>query len=441
MKHIYLLSAILILFTLSLPAQEVDLRGHWVGTASYEKQHLVINLDFFEYGGQLVGSCRVPEWEPDMLGTSPIKIAGNKVSFQLSAFGSLILQYDKQFDRLQGQAVNRNGVFDFQFSRVQQPAERQYYNKTFNVPSVGGVIIKGELVIPEKLGKHPVAVIFGDREHGSRHSQRGRALMLARRGIAAFIFDRRGEGESSGDSKNVMFKDMVADGMALVDFVANRENVDPAQIGLIGIGSGGSITPHIAAQKSNIAFLINIAAAVEDTWSQRWHALERQIRTSGQGFNENDIAEAKEYMDLLNNFASTRKGWPQVVKNIEKNYRKKWSAGIKFPKDPNSPEFSWLFRMQNNPASAYKKLTLPVLIFLGEKDNSISPLVNAELAESLLKEAGNQNHKVVILPGAEHNMFIHPDMSKDKTYRWRRMSPSLNPMMFQWLDKQVTKVK
>jgi hypothetical protein len=259
MKRTYILTILLILITtLSLQAQELDIRGHWVGVASYEKQHLVMHIDFFEHGGQIVGSCRIPEWEPDVLGTSAVKVQGTKVSFDLSGFGSLILHYDSSFQRLKGQAVNRNGVFDFQFSKVMQPAEKLYYNKTFNVPSAGGVILKAELVIPEKLGKHPVIIIFGDRDQGSRHSQRGRALMFARRGIATFIFDRRGEGESRGDANKAMFKDLVADGMALVDSVLNREHVDPAQVGIMGIGFGGNITPFIAAQHSSVKFMINV---------------------------------------------------------------------------------------------------------------------------------------------------------------------------------------
>jgi pimeloyl-ACP methyl ester carboxylesterase len=112
-------------------------------------------------------------------------------------------------------------------------------------------------------------------------------------------------------------------------------------------------------------------------------------------------------MDLLNNFAYHPQGLARSSEKYREELSQKWSAQLKFPRNPNSPEFSWLYRMQNNPGAAFKKLTMPVLIFLGEKDNFISPLPNAELAESLLAEAGNNDHKVVIVPGAEHNMFVH----------------------------------
>lgn len=118
------LTLLIILITSMLTAQELDVSGHWEGVVSYEKEHLVIKFDFFKYSNSLVGACRIPEWEPDILGTSPLKVEGKKVSFQLSGFGSVILQYDDKFHRLRGQSVNRDGVFNFQLSKVILPAEK-----------------------------------------------------------------------------------------------------------------------------------------------------------------------------------------------------------------------------------------------------------------------------------------------------------------------------
>lgn len=443
----YLLILISVFFPATLvQAQELDISGHWVGVATYEKQNLVLNIDFFSMNDTMVGACRIPEWEPDMLGTSAVKIEGKKVSFQLSGFGSAILQYDEKFDRLRGQSVNRNGVFNLQLSRVIQPAEKLYYNKTFNVPSSAGAILKAELIVPETMGKHPLAIFFGDKNEGSRHTQRGRALMLARRGIAALIFDRRGEGESNGDVNNVTLNDYVADGLAMIDFAGNRENVDPQQIGLIGFGTGADVVHYLAAQKNDLAFVVNIAGSIEDTWQQRWHALESAMNRAEDQFSTSDYAEAKTYMDLVNTFAATRQGWPEVVKNIEKNSRQKWSLLTELPKNPNSPEFSWLFRFQSNPAEKLPLIKNPYLALFAELDTSLAASVNAELAGDLLAKAAHPDYQAVIIPGAEHNMFIHQisgnGKSKDPAaYRWRRVSPIFNPLLLQWLEKHVTKVR
>lgn len=268
--------------------------------------------------------------------------------------------------------------------------------------------------------------------------------MLARRGIAALIFDRRGEGNSSEDAKNVLFKDLVADGVAIADFTSRLENVDPAQVGIMGFGAGANITPFIAAQSTNVAFIVNVGGSSMDTWQRRWYALENLMNNSEEKFGDRDYVEAKMYMDLLNNFAKTRKGWPELVKNMEQSQRKKWAALVRFPNNPNSDEFSWLFRFQNDPSASLKTIKIPFLAIYGEKNKNLAYKADSQKLNSLMTEAANPDFQLALLPGADHRMFIHID-GKDKDgkggFRWRRVAPGFNQLLLGWLDKHVSKVK
>jgi len=94
--------------------------------------------------------------------------------------------------------------------------------------------------------------------HGASEGTRDSALyghlhkLLPPTGIGVVTFDRRGEGESSGEPTRGRFDLQVEDALAVIDAV------DAKLVGLWGISQGGWIGPLAAA--SEVAFLVLIAS-------------------------------------------------------------------------------------------------------------------------------------------------------------------------------------
>ena len=106
--------------------------------------------------------------------------------------------------------------------------------------------------VPSKNGAAVIA--FPGRSGPRAHTR-----MLARHGYGVLLFDRRGEGESEGDS-NLYGWGGDRDILAAVDYLQTRPEVDPARIGGIGLSVGGELMLQAAAETDELAAVVSEGA-------------------------------------------------------------------------------------------------------------------------------------------------------------------------------------
>src|SRR3990172_4571340 len=121
-----------------------------------------------------------------------------------------------------------------------------------------GLRLSGILRCPRERGKPgalPV-VVFAHGWGSSKRSQRNLAIAdaLVREGIAAFLFDFSGHGESEGDQRSVTLEDQIDDLRCAIDCVQAREGLGP--IGVAGSSSGGAVALEGAATDARIRALV-----------------------------------------------------------------------------------------------------------------------------------------------------------------------------------------
>jgi len=97
-------------------------------------------------------------------------------------------------------------------------------------------------------------IVFPGRKTPQVH-----ARLLARHGYGVLLFDRRGEGESDGDS-NMFGWGGERDIHAAVEFLKDRPDVDPGRIGGIGFSVGGELMLEAAAGNPDIAAVVSEGA-------------------------------------------------------------------------------------------------------------------------------------------------------------------------------------
>ena len=104
----------------------------------------------------------------------------------------------------------------------------------------GDVSLARRLVKPEGAGPWP-AVIW---THGSGRQTRDadfyrdRAYLLAQRGAASLIYDKRGVGESTGDP-DATLDELADDAVAGVMYLRNRPDIRTDRVGIGGFSQGG----------------------------------------------------------------------------------------------------------------------------------------------------------------------------------------------------------
>ncbi len=117
--------------------------------------------------------------------------------------------------------------------------------------------LAGELLLPDGAGPHP-AVTFAHGWGSSKASPRNRAVAEALRGagIATFLFDFTGHGESEGIQEESTLSQQAADLCAALDVLQALDDIDARCLGVVGASSGGAAALRFAAGDPRVRALV-----------------------------------------------------------------------------------------------------------------------------------------------------------------------------------------
>jgi fermentation-respiration switch protein FrsA (DUF1100 family) len=132
---------------------------------------------------------------------------------------------------------------------------------------VEGIPISGQLYLPESETPYAmVCVCHGipDRRHDP--GERGYPLLaeqICGAGLAAFVFNFRGTGESGG---NFDLLGWTRDLRAIIDYLWSLPEVDKSRLALLGYSGGAAVSMYVAADDRRISCLAACACPAEFTF-------------------------------------------------------------------------------------------------------------------------------------------------------------------------------
>ena len=257
---------------------------------------------------------------------------------------------------------------------------------------------------------------------------------MARRGIATLIYDKRGVGMSTGNWKQSTFEDLADDAVAAVHFLQRQANVNPRQVGIYGHSQGGTIAPLIATRSRDVAFVIAAAAIGMPVYQQDLFRTRNDLRSAG--FSQDEIDQAMNLYSVWLNVARTGMGHEQLKVQVETDQSQKWFKYVAPP-----PDESWLWKWyppvgNYNGVPLWEKVTVPVLLLYGERDENTpvpESIVNIERA---LTRAGNKDYTFVMLPRAAHDLTVGPQAGEP--FEWRRLAPGISDLLVAWASARTS---
>jgi alpha/beta superfamily hydrolase len=95
---------------------------------------------------------------------------------------------------------------------------------------------------------------------GNRRSTLRHAEMLVRHGYGVLVYDPRGSGNSEG-TVNSYGWGWEKDAAAALDFLAERDDVEPGRVGALGLSTGADIAIDIAARRQAVKAVVADSAA------------------------------------------------------------------------------------------------------------------------------------------------------------------------------------
>ncbi len=311
-------------------------------------------------------------------------------------------------------------------------------------PGMGGVSLAGTLLIPaHKQGTRVPGVVIvagsgpvdrdGNTPDGfttNLYSQI--ANLLAQQGIASLRYDKRAIGASTPIPmpKNpqqptpqelkamqdfVAWKNFVGDARASLTYLQQQPEIDPARTALIGHSEGSVIVGQIGAAQQGLAYppaalvLISAPGRPLDVVlrEQIAHQLERQP----------SIPEAfvlSKYDEIIASLKATGKPSDAAFADLKSNPQvpPQFTQGLMALFPPYLDEF-WQGELQVDPAASIKHYPGPVLVLQGAKDIQVFANEDTPLLDSALKSRTPDDHQVVIVPNASHNMKFVKDPATD----------------------------
>jgi pimeloyl-ACP methyl ester carboxylesterase len=398
-----------------------------------------MSADFVRTNGVLAGTYDIPDLVVYNEAFGEIKDAPPQLRLTLK-LGTFPMTVHSNVFEMTGINTNWNPPVSLHLKRIVKISPPDFSREALFVTN-GSLVLAGELVKPAQPPPWPAILIV----HGSGPQSRRDAFysfwgrFFADKGIAVFLYDKRGVGASSGDFKKATFDELASDVIAAAGLLEKRTDLRKNAIGAMGISQGGWIAPLAASKDSRIRFLIlDVGPAV----SVDHQELDRVAYTmrGNSDFTEQDIVEAVAYTRRVLDAAYGAGDTASLLQEAGDVRHKKWAEVVQIAESKEDLEGWRLSRY--DPAPVLRRTKIPTLALFGEKDPYVPPKENVDRFRQFLHEAGNRDVSVLVIPGVKHDMESYGTLLgrkwqwPDNYWVWPRKSPLFYEGIIDWLEKQ-----
>ncbi|HDZ15165.1 hypothetical protein LCGC14_0753960 [marine sediment metagenome] len=333
-----------------------------------------------------------------------------------------------------------------------------YYSESVSFKNLdAGIELAGTLTLPDKTGKHPVAILIsGSGPHNRNAEIAGHkpflliADFLTRNGIGVLRFDDRGVGESKGDFKMATSEDFASDVHSALNFLTYKDGVDKDNIGLIGHSEGGVIAPMVAARNGKVSFIVLLAG----TGLPGYDILEMQGELIGKASGQSDVIveQSAAIRRHLIEMALASENIPTLRTNMTAYLNQEFqNQGVKslLPEGANADQFikgqvdfmatPWMhYFLRHDPVKILEMVNCPVLAINGENDLQVPPEENLSAIRDALIRGGNSEVTIQVLSGLNH-LFQESETGLPSAYGSieQTFSPIALDVITEWISHQV----
>ena len=245
---------------------------------------------------------------------------------------------------------------------------------------------------------------------------------LADAGYMVIRYDKRGIGQSGGRAESASLADYADDVRAAIKLLADRKDVDPKRMAVVGHSEGGLVTLMAAAKDKKIAAVGLIAtpgiAGADIVLAQQKRILDRSKMTA-----EEKLAKVEE-QKRIHEAVITGKGLDLLPPNVRRTV--------------DNPEFQGI--LMSDPAKLMPQVRQPLLIVQGGLDTQVEPQ-NADRLEVLARQRKNAPAvDVVQVPAINHLLVpaITGEVGEYGDLKDKHVSDAVTQAIVTWLNKTLS---
>lgn len=440
---ILLLTILVFIFTGANTFAQSKIEGFWTGAIEKDRKVWRVNLDVKKMGKDWQAFIDFVDVDAEDLEFS-VKQTGESFRLERPQPNGKTIIFDGAIkDKIfSGNWTGTNTTAKFNLKRAAAP--KKFFREEEIPFKNGDVNLSGTLLLPVRKGNFPLVVITHGSGPAERASYKSWGLRFARKGIAAFVYDKRGNGKSGGEWRTASMEDLARDAIAAIDSLKNHPQINSRKIGVAGHSQGGWIAPLAATMSGDVSFVIASAASGISPDEQSIYHRANVMRE--MGFSEDAVQIATDLRTKL--YASGRlllEGKPNAAEEREKvsielaKYAKEpwFESGAELPPnlDDDKPSRGALELLFFEPVPVWEKVKVPVSLVWGDKDTVVPVTEGGKIIEDALKKANNKNVTVKIFPNVNHSaVVVRPPNSE---WDFPRVDLNYYETMVEWLNAEV----
>ncbi len=223
-------------------------------------------------------------------------------------------------------------------------------------------------------------------------------------------YDKRGVGESTGDFRAGPFMDLCEDGLAALEYLKSRKEIDSRHIGVFGMSQGGWLGPLAASRSADISFVIAVSGPGVSPGDQMLVYYANELRD--RGVPEADVREADALRRDVWTYLFTGQGYERARRELNAARAKRWFPAVNAQQDrlfeplqkPSELDRPAILRfrreMTYDPVPALRALRVPALFLFGAEDR----LIPVEKSVQVIRETVTKNFTIQVFDGDDHVM-------------------------------------
>ena len=272
-------------------------------------------------------------------------------------------------------------------SRPQTPVPPFPYTVETVQIAATGALLACSLTRPGGPGPFPAAVLVtgsgGQDRDETINGHKPFAVLadhLTHKGVIVLRCDDRGVAASTGTFGSATSLDFASDASAAVAFLAQRRDVNPNAIGLIGHSEGGLVSMISASTDQRVRFLVLLASP--GTEMRRMLLSQHRLLGLAQGRSESDIARSQSVLAQVLNAVAASDSDAQALERVNAILTPQAMAALGVPA-ANRAVFAqpmtnvWMRQLLRlDPARFLAKIRVPVLALDGSLDLLVAPEEN-----------------------------------------------------------------
>jgi pimeloyl-ACP methyl ester carboxylesterase len=274
------------------------------------------------------------------------------------------------------------------------------------------VKLAGSLLLPRSEAPVPAVVFVHGAGRQTREPYREAAEYFANQGIAALIYDKRGNGESSGTYESHRpYENLVNDALAAIAFLKQRREIAPSQIGVWGLSQGTEIGAVAATRSEEVKFIIAVGASVTEPAAAMFYYRDNLFRKYGLSDKLRDVAEKAQLVQ------------DSLPHNLSNGFGLSSFAPRSYPPPNEYVDAAW------------SQIRRPVLAMWGQLDQHVPVGESVAGLKNSLAHANNEKWTMLILPRAKHSLGISETGAIQEA--WRGYPPGALKTMTDWIHRVI----